>query len=399
MPDQTLATRARGLLGRISKLALYLGLFYLALLSLLTIPAVQRHAAFQHGVRLPLFANFDAPEKYGLAPGKALNVHFSTPDNCTLGAWFVLADPYYWNLKVSSSERSSPPTENLAIEAIQAHPTILYLHGAGGSRAIPWFVGAYLGFASRLHTNVFAIDYRGFADSTGTPDSDGLALDAYTAWQWLVQRGAKPEDIVLVGHSLGTGVAGRLMTRLAAEGVAPRGVALLAPFSSFSKLIETYALFRTPILWPVQRLPWGLRLLKRLIRHEFDTLKAVEGFHAPTLIAHAQDDPLITTLHSKTLIDAMLEPLLSADEQHPTSTPTPEELLAHRQLQEERGGKCGEIVQTTVVPNFGVIEEFKGLRAPVVYVETFWGSHSYIGIQEGIQDEMARLFHLGRYRK
>ncbi|GJE91936.1 hypothetical protein PsYK624_080880 [Phanerochaete sordida] len=100
-------------------------------------------------------------------------------------------------------------------------------------------------------------------------------------------------------------------------------------------------------------------------------------------------------------MDSLLTPILpelSAKASVPDADLSPEELLARRQLEEEHSTRRGEVVRTTEVPNFGVVEEFKGLRAPVVYVESFAGFHAQIGLQEGVQDEMARLFGLGVYR-
>lgn len=137
------------------------------------------------------------------------------------------------------------------------------------------------------------------------------------------------------------------------------------------------------------------------MHHEFDTLAAIQDFHAPTLVAHSQDDVEIPHAHAKTLIDALLDPLLPALTVQlpsaPGTTLTTEEFLAFRKQQEERSARRGEIVKTTSVPNFGVVEEFKGLSVPVVYVETFWGSHARVGLQEGVQDQMAKLFGLGAY--
>lgn len=71
---------------------------------------------------------------------------------------------------------------------------------------------------------MLAIDYRGFADSTGVPSQDGVVLDARTAWDWIAERielgGAGPahEQIILLGHSLGTGVACALTAELADAG-------------------------------------------------------------------------------------------------------------------------------------------------------------------------------------
>ena len=104
------------------------------------------------------------------------------------------------------------------------------------------------------------IDYRGFADSTGSPSQEGTVQDAFAAWNWLLDYGAKPEDILVVGHSLGTGVATQFVSRLSQDPSAgkPRGVVLLAPFSSFATLVETYSLFHLPILQPLQMFPLGV---------------------------------------------------------------------------------------------------------------------------------------------
>jgi abhydrolase domain-containing protein 12 len=65
---------------------------------------------------------------------------------------------------------------------------------------------------------VLAIDYRGFADSTGTPSKEGLVVDARAALDWVVERGAKAEEVLIVGLSLGTGVVSALGAELAREG-------------------------------------------------------------------------------------------------------------------------------------------------------------------------------------
>lgn len=82
-------------------------------------------------------------------------------------------------------------------------------------------------------------------------------MDAYAAWSWLGERGARPEDVLILGHSLGTGVSGKLASRLAREGVKPRGVALLAPFSSMATLLDTYDLWGIPVLQPLQSSAFG----------------------------------------------------------------------------------------------------------------------------------------------
>ena len=187
-----------------------------------------------------------------------MNFQLTTSDNETLGAWFVLSDTAYHRL--ASNAFSDSRAASSIYFALKSSPTILFLHGAAATRAVPWRVHAYGAFTSRLGCNVLAIDYRGFADSTGVPSEEGLEEDAYTGWRWLLSRGANAKDVLIVGHSLGTGVAGRLVSRLAADEKEekPLGVALLAPFTSLAKLVETYPIFGLPVLQPLQMFPMGV---------------------------------------------------------------------------------------------------------------------------------------------
>ncbi len=54
---------------------------------------------------------------------------------------------------------------------------------------------------------MLAPDYRGFADSTGKPSEEGLTIDTPAAWDWLRAHGASPDSVLVIGSSLGTGVA------------------------------------------------------------------------------------------------------------------------------------------------------------------------------------------------
>lgn len=134
-----------------------------------------------------------------------------------------MSDKYYHSL-------SSAPLEprNHVAAALQNNPTILFFHGNGATRAYGVRVRFYKAFTARLGVNVLAVDYRGFGDSTGNPSEAGLIQDGKAAFDWLLSNGAKVEDILIVGHSLGTGVSSQLVAKLDAEGLAPRGVVLLA---------------------------------------------------------------------------------------------------------------------------------------------------------------------------
>ena len=134
-----------------------------------------------------------------------------------------MSDSYYHSLPSVPSE----PWNHIEM-ALKHRPTILFFHGNAATRAVRVRVGYYKAFTSRLGVNVLAIDYRGFADSTGTPSEAGLGQDGRAAFDWLLSNGARPEDILIMGHSLGTGVSSQLIAQLDAEELACRGIVLLS---------------------------------------------------------------------------------------------------------------------------------------------------------------------------
>lgn len=185
--------------------------------------------------------------------GKTFNFGLTTPDNHTLGAWFILSDDHYHSLPFPPSPSAA---ENHFSEALRSRPTMLFLHGNTGTRAHSGRVQYYSGFVSRLQTNVLTIDYRGFGDSQGSPSEHGLATDARAAFDWLVSNGAAPQDVLIVGHSLGTAVSSSLAVSLCEESIPFRGLVLMSPFTSMHTLVDTYSIFGLfPVLLPMTMVP------------------------------------------------------------------------------------------------------------------------------------------------
>ena len=184
-----------------------------------------------------------------------MNLHITTADNVTLGAWFVLSDSYYRDVPFPEPS-SYPSLESRVPLAVTARPTVLFFHGNAATRAAPFRVQYYKLLSNRLGTNVFCIDYRGFGDSDGVPSESGLALDAHAAWDWLISNGADPKNVLIVGHSLGTAVAAKLSADLAAQDVSFRGVVLVSPFSNMKTLLAAYNFFGfLPLMKPLGWIP------------------------------------------------------------------------------------------------------------------------------------------------
>ncbi len=79
-----------------------------------------------------------------------------------------------------------------------------------------------------------AIDYRGYGKSEGQPSEAGLYQDGLLAYQWALEQGYAPEDIVLYGRSLGSGVASFVASRVPA-----RLLMLETPYNSIEGAIES----------------------------------------------------------------------------------------------------------------------------------------------------------------
>jgi fermentation-respiration switch protein FrsA (DUF1100 family) len=148
-------------------------------------------------------------------------------------------------------------------------PVILHFFGNGAGLGIEEWRWRRIGKAG---AGFLAVAYRGYSGSSGHPTEDGLHIDARTGFDWLAKR-HPAADIVIYGHSLGSGVA----VRLAAERPA-RALILEAPFSAaVDRGAEQY--------------PWlPVRLL---MRDQFVSRRWIKDVHVPVLIIHGDHDSVI----------------------------------------------------------------------------------------------------------
>ena len=162
-----------------------------------------------------------------------------------------------------------------------ALPTVLFFHGNGDS--LRGGEAATRGLADAGY-GVLLVEYRGYAGNPGSPSEQGLYRDGRAALGWLARRGIASRHVVLIGNSLGSGVA----TALAAE----RPVAGLVLVSGFTSMADVVA----------PRYPWlPVRLL---LRDRFENRAALRRVRAPTLLLHGTADRMIPARHSVTLASA-----------------------------------------------------------------------------------------------
>lgn len=227
----------------------------------------------------------------------------TTPDGISLGAWQVLPKSFYDEWVAAHGVPESGPLPQAAFDlAAITRPSVVYNHGNAGSRA-QFNRLRVAQMVSSMEANFLIIDYRGFADSSPTPPTEaGLVTDARTAWDHLVGKGVRAENITVMGQSLGTGVSSALVAQLAKEQTSPNALILVAPFSSIFNLLSTYRLANLfPLLGPLRHVTSVMSFFRPYLSTKFDTSAVIGEITCPILILHAQDDNVIAHTHSKTL--------------------------------------------------------------------------------------------------
>ena len=82
---------------------------------------------------------------------------------------------------------------------------------------------------SRLGADAYLVDYRGYGDNPGRPTEENLEADARAVWKFVTtSQHVQPSQVVLLGESLGGGVAARLASELSQADTPPGGLILCA---------------------------------------------------------------------------------------------------------------------------------------------------------------------------
>ena len=114
------------------------------------------------------------------------------------------------------------------------------------------------------------------------------------------------------------------------------------------------------------------------------------------MIAHAENDWDIPDSHSDVLFQAFLERQLPPlDIPLNVLTMSKEDWEVVEGQQKARQNKRNELLKSTILANFGRIDEFSEDGRKVVLVKMLAGGHKYLGVQEGLQDIIGRTFAIG----
>ena len=197
----------------------------------------------------------ETPDINGLA---IQDIRITTKDGETLQAWY------------------EPPQK--------AQPVILFFHGKGDALTMgKWRY-------TRMHkagVGYLALSYRGYGGSTGGSTETGLLTDGLAAYDWLRAQGFTDQQIVIHGHSLGSGVATYVATQRPA-----RALLLEAPFTATCDVASA----RYPLI------PACLLMHDRFLNRERNDV------HMPVLIAHGDRDSVVPFAQGKHLYELANSP-------------------------------------------------------------------------------------------
>jgi fermentation-respiration switch protein FrsA (DUF1100 family) len=147
----------------------------------------------------------------------------------------------------------------------------------------------YYALVRDLGVNTLAFDYRGYGESSGTPDETGLYADATASYEYLIRTLGVPADrIVIFGHSLGSAVAIELASRVPSAGLIVEG--------AFTSVVD-----RGQELFPL--FPVSLISTQR-----FQSLDRIAAVSVPKLFLHSPEDRVIPYAHGRRLFEAARPP-------------------------------------------------------------------------------------------
>ncbi|EYU17770.1 hypothetical protein ABFS83_04G178300 [Erythranthe nasuta] len=163
-----------------------------------------------------------------------------------------------------------------------ASSTLLYSHGNAAD--IGQMYELFIELSIHLRVNLLGYDYSGYGQSTGKPSEHNTYADIEAAYKCLEESyGAKQEDIILYGQSVGSGPTVDLAARL------PRlkAVVLHSPILSGLR-----------VMYPVKRTYW------------FDIYKNIDKIplvKCPVLVIHGTSDDVVDYSHGKQLYELCQE--------------------------------------------------------------------------------------------
>jgi len=175
--------------------------------------------------------------------------------------------------------------EGIRIPANQPDPTKTLIMGFGGNAWNAQDVAEYLHEVYPDH-DLVVFHYRGYPPSGGSPSGEALIADAPCVYDFVMER-FKPNRVIAVGFSIGTGIAAQLSAQRRLD-----GLILVTPFDSLKAVAQ--AMF-----------PW--LPIGPFFGHEIDAAAPLKHSRVPVAIVAAERDELVPTERTDALRDVVSE--------------------------------------------------------------------------------------------
>lgn len=210
---------------------------------------------------------------------------------CFIGYFSLCTVLYFYqdNLLYFPRDRVVSDPENTYLLPSDVGQTVVTTEIKNSNKAVIYFGGNAEDVSRNLEAfnktfpehSLYLMHYRGYGGSDGEPGEEGIFQDARSLFDLVNQTHA---DIVLIGRSLGSGVA----TRLAAE-TTPSRLILVTPFSR----VEDVA----------SEIYWGFPV-SLLLKDKYLSWRYAKEVKASTAIIVATDDKVIPMHSSMKLFDS-----------------------------------------------------------------------------------------------
>ncbi|TNG02121.1 MAG: alpha/beta fold hydrolase [Gammaproteobacteria bacterium] len=164
--------------------------------------------------------------------------------------------------------------------SLQESPVVIFFGGNAEEVS-----GMFLELAGFKDYGVATLNYRGYGLSEGRPAEKSMFQDALILYDYLINKeGYKAEQIIVMGRSLGTGVAVHLASQRDV-----RSVVLISPYDSMISLASHHYPY-APVKW--------------LLKHRYDSLSVAGKINKPLFILYAGADRIVPPVHAKRLAQA-----------------------------------------------------------------------------------------------
>jgi len=164
--------------------------------------------------------------------------------------------------------------------------TIVFFHGNG--QAYPYWINKLMLYHNEGY-GIFFTDYRGYGGVNGKPSEKGIYTDARAHLRALMQAtGLKPENLVYLGESLGTGVATQMATEFP-----PQAIIYESAYSGTNDIAKgRYWMFPIDLL----------------MKDKYRSIDKIKSLTMPKLFIHGKQDAVIPIRYARKLFQTAPEP-------------------------------------------------------------------------------------------